>query len=445
MASAVVVGSSIKREERCRTQGTTGCSEATRYRRVPDLPYPQMPFYEPPEPRRPKKARRVVAALVSAALILGGLGLGKQLTKQQQSPPSVAAIGPSSSPPPALEARSAAGKVKPAIVDINTFVRADLGVGGSSGGNQLTPLGAATGMVLTPTGEVLTNNHVVDGADRIEVTLTGTTGDCPGQPIASPTGLDCTYDATVMGVAPTSDVALIQIQGVSGLPTVTTGDAASLTVGQSVVAIGNALGRGGAPAVTNGSITALDRAITATDQGRTSEHLSGLIQTDAPIKPGDSGGALVTTDGAVIGMITAGSSSGSGSTANTGFAIPINAALDIVTQIRAGNGGPTIFLGQPGFLGVQVASLSPTSSIARRLNQTSGVLVVGVVPGSPAKTIGMTANSVIIAIDGVTVGNFDQMGSALHIHQAGETIHVTWVDKTGTHTSAVRLVVGPAV
>jgi S1-C subfamily serine protease len=235
------------------------------------------------------------------------------------------------------------------------------------------------------------------------------------------------------------------MQGVSGLPTVTTGDATSLTVGQSVVAIGNALGRGGAPAVTNGSITALDRSITATDQGRSPEHLSGLIQTDAPIKPGDSGGALVNSDGAVIGMITAGSSSGSGSTANTGFAIPINAALDIVTQIRAGNGGPTIFLGQPGFLGVDVANLSPTSSLARRLNQTSGVLVVGVVPGSPAKTIGMTANSVIIAIDGVTVGNLDQLGPALHIHQAGETIHVTWVDKTGTHTSAVRLVAGPAV
>jgi S1-C subfamily serine protease len=216
------------------------------------------------------------------------------------------------------------------------------------------------------------------------------------------------------------------------------------------VAIGNALGRGGAPAVTSGSITALDRSITATDQGRSPEHLSGLIQTDAPIKPGDSGGALVDSQGAVIGMITAGSSSGTSSsgstrTANTGFAIPINTALDIVTQIRSGNGGPTIFLGQPGFLGVQVMNLNPTSALARRLNQTSGVLVVGVVPGSPAKSIGMTANSVIIAINGTKVGTTDEMSPALHAHQVGENIKVTWVDKSGTHTSSVRLVAGPAV
>jgi S1-C subfamily serine protease len=410
----------------------------------PDLPYPQVPFHEPSEPRRPKKTRRVLAALLSVGLILGGLGLGKQLTRQQPSPSTVG-TAPATSPAPALETRTAAGKVRPAIVDINTFARIDSGVGGSSGGNQMAPLGAATGIVLTSTGEVLTNNHVVDGAYRIEVTLTGVSGTCPGQPVTSQTSLGCTYQATVMGVAPTADVALIQIQGVSGLPTVTAGDASSLSVGQAVVAIGNALGRGGAPAVTSGSITALDRSITATDQGRSAEHLSGLIQTDAPIKPGDSGGALVDSQGAVVGMITAGSSSGSTRTANTGFAIPINTALDIVTQIRSGIGGPTIFLGQPGFLGVQVMNLNPTSALARRLNQTSGVLVVGVVPGSPAKSIGMTANSVIIAINGTKVGTTDEMGPALHAHQVGENIKVTWVDKAGTHTSSVRLVAGPAV
>lgn len=410
----------------------------------PDLPYPQMPFHQPPEPPRPRKARRVLAVLLSAALILGGLGIGRQLTRRNASP-TASGTAPTNSPASALDSRMAAGKVKPAIVDISTFARPDNGVGGSFGGNQLAPLGAATGMVLTPTGEVLTNNHVVDGAYKIEVTLTGITDACPGLPVPSQTGSGCTYLATVTGVSPTADVALIQMQGVSGLPTISTADSSTLSVGQSVIAVGNALGRGGSPAVTKGSITALDRSITATDQGRSSEHLSGLIQTDAPIKPGDSGGALVNSDGAVVGMITAGTSSVSTHAANTGFAIPVTAALDIVTQIRAGHGGPTIFLGQPGYLGVNVRNLDPASALAKQLNLTSGVLVAGVVPGSPAKAAGMPDNSVITAINGVKIGNLDQMGPELHVHQVGETIKLTWVDKSGTHTSSITLVVGPAV
>ncbi len=410
----------------------------------PDLPYPQMPFHQPPEPPRPRKARRVLAVLLSAALILGGLGIGRQLTRRNASP-TASGTAPSNSPASALDARTAAGKVKPAIVDISTFARPDNGVGGSFGGNQLAPLGAATGMVLTPTGEVLTNNHVVDGAYKIEVTLAGITDACPGLPVPSQTGSGCTYLATVMGVSPTADVALIQMQGVSGLPTISTADSSTLSVGQSVIAVGNALGRGGSPAVTKGSITALGRSITATDQGRSNEHLSGLIQTDAPIKPGDSGGALVNSDGAVVGMITAGTSSVSSHATNTGFAIPVTAALDIVTQIRAGHGGSTIFLGQPGYLGVNVMNLDPASALAKQLKLTSGVLVVGVVPGSPAKAAGMPDNSVITAINGVKIGNLDEMGPALHVHQVGETIKLTWVDKSGTHTSSITLVVGPAV
>jgi S1-C subfamily serine protease len=409
----------------------------------PDLPYPQMPFHQPPEPPRPRKGRRVLAVLLSAALILGGLGIGRQLTRQNTSP-TASSSAPTNSPASALDSRTAAGKVKPAIVDISTFTRPDSAVGASFVGNQLAPLGAATGMVLTSTGEVLTNNHVVDGAYKIEVTLTGITDACPGRPVPSQTGSGCTYLATVMGVAPTADVAMIQMQGVSGLPTITAADSSALSVGQSVIAIGNALGRGGSPAVTKGSITALGRSITATDQGRGNEHLSGLIQTDAPIRPGDSGGALVDSGGAVVGMITAGTSSMSSRTANTGFAIPIGSALDIVTQIRAGNGGPTIYLGQPGALGVRVMTLDPASALAKQLNLTSGVLVVELVPGSPAKAAGMPVDSVITAINGVKVGTLEQMGPALHVHQVGETVDVTWVDSTGTHTSTVRLVVGPA-
>src|SRR5258708_7251960 len=133
----------------------------------------------------------------------------------------------------------------------------------------------------------------------------------PAPPSVAPRGQAAPRDhhATVLGTDPAADVALLQLQGASGLATVTVADSSTLTVGQAVIAIGNALGRGGAPSVTSGSITALDQTITASDGNGPGEQLSGLIESDASISPGDSGGALVNTSGQVVGMITAGPSS----------------------------------------------------------------------------------------------------------------------------------------
>src|SRR5205085_6901495 len=195
---------------------------------------------------------------------------------------------------------------------------------------NMAPLGAGTGMILTPTGEVLTNNHVVDGAWKIEVSITGRRG---------------TATATVIGVDPSADVALIQLQGVSGLPTVTPA-AASVAVGDRVLGIGNALGRGGAPSVAVGSVSGIDRTIKARVPGGDPEQLSGMIATNAQIQPGDSGGPVVDTNGRVVGMITAGGTNKQGPI--TGFAIPFDTALGIIDRIRAGDDNPPIYLGERG-------------------------------------------------------------------------------------------------
>jgi S1-C subfamily serine protease len=314
-----------------------------------------------------------------------------------------------------------ADRLEPAVVDINTEIQGSFGQTGR---------GAGTGMLVSSSGEVLTNNHVVQGATKIEVSITGRSG---------------TYEATVIGADPTDDVALLQVQGVSGLPTVTLADSSDLVLGQDVVAIGNALGQGGSPSVTEGTISALERSITVGGGLACAEHLTGLIQMDAPIQPGDSGGPLVDSSAQVVGMITAASRSDFGQSASSvGFAIPSNDALAIVQQIRSGNETSTIIIGPAGFLGVGVEDLDSETAARLGLNVTSGALVRSVSPGTPAESAGITQQSVITAIDGQRVSCADALGTAIHRHDPGEQIRVTWVDGSGTHTATVRLITSPA-
>src|SRR5215472_5703924 len=241
----------------------------------------------PPAPpaRRPRRVTLAVLAVAIAGLMaasaLGGLAFGRSLAGQSAANFSPSQLAPNvrnpisslpTLPLPAAQSGSLsqqqiADKVTPAVVDINTTL---------GGTNGRTAQAAGTGMILTPSGEVLTNHHVVQGATSIQVDIPNRSG---------------SFTARVLGIDPAADVALIQIEGVSGLPTVTLADSSKLSVGQSVVAIGNRLGQGGS-AVTSGSITALDQSITAYD-GQSSEDLTGLIQMDASISPGDSGGPLV--------------------------------------------------------------------------------------------------------------------------------------------------------
>jgi len=284
-------------------------------------------------------------------------------------------------------------------------------------------------MIVTSGGEVLTNNHVIQNASTIRVSVAGTG----------------TYPARVLGADPTGDVALLQLRGASGLPTAALADSSNLTIGEEVVAMGNALGRGGAPSVAAGTITGLDRSIVARSDAGPGEHLHGLIQTDASISPGESGGPLVNTAGQVIGMITAGAPTQTSTATRVGFAIPTNDAVSVVDRIESGRGGASVVLGQAGFLGIEAAPLTPETAARTGIDARSGVVVAGILPNGPAAQAGIRPPSVITAIDGRAVGSPTALGTMLHSHKPGEQVRVTWVDTSGTHTATVSLIAGPAV
>ena len=385
-----------------------------------------------PSGERPGRGRVALAAIVAVLVLLsGGIGVWWGVSRDRSTVSSTSQQAPNISGGGGGSGQSVADAVTPAVVDVNTYVRQNALGGNLGNGGELTPEGAGTGMILSSTGEVLTNNHVIKGASSIKVTISGRSG---------------TFEATVVGADPSDDVAVLQIHGVSGLPTVTLGDSSNLTIGQEVVAIGNALGRGGTPTVTTGTVSALHRSITVGDDRGGSERLSDLIQTDAPIRPGDSGGALVNAAGQVVGMITAGARAGADrQIPDVGFAIPVTGALDVVNQIRAGHASSTIILGQPGYIGVQVEALDAATANRLGLGITSGALVVGVEPGSPAAGAGISASAVITSLDGTTIDSADALGPAIHAHGPGDQVRVTWVDSSGTHTSTMTLVPGPAV
>jgi S1-C subfamily serine protease len=377
---------------------------------------PGWPAPAPEPPRDPRAGRRRNALIIAGALTLSlvlALGAGINLSSRPHT--STFADG---SPAQGASAPTTG------IVDINTYTKV-------LGRSQLVPEGAGSGMVLTATGEVLTNNHVVKGAWKIEATVPG------GE----------TYTASVVGVDPTRDVALLQLADASGLATITPGDASTVSLGDQVAGVGNALGRGGAPDVATGVVTGLDRSITAQAPGGSAEKLTGLIQTNAHIQPGDSGGALVNAQGQVVGMVTAGNAiqSGQGSSGpTTGFAIPINNALIVVDQISSGTGDPSVvLLGERGYLGVQVQNLDQAA--AARFGVTQGALVAGLDPNGQAGAAGIEVPSVITAVDGQPVTSAESLGPLLHVHVPGDTVQVQWVDASGSHSASIQLVTGPAV
>ena len=322
--------------------------------------------------------------------------------------------------------RAIAAAVTPGVVDIDTFARSSY-IGASS---PSQPLGSATGMILSTSGEVLTNNHVIQGATSIRVTIPGS-----GR----------TYSASVVGADPSHDVALIKLDGASGLTPVTVAAPSGLHVGEKLVAIGNALGRGGTPTISAGTVDALDRTITASGGPGGQEHLHGVIEMNAPISPGESGGPVADSSGQVVGMITAGQQSEESTISRTSFAISVDDAMSIVNSIRSGHGSSSIILGPRGFLGVQVTDLTARTASHIGLQITRGALVVEVVPGTPADTTGISQYGAIVAIDGRRVDSASSLGSALFGKKPGDVVQVTWTDRTGTHTSSVTLIEGPAL
>ncbi len=289
--------------------------------------------------------------------------------------------------------------------------------------------GAGTGIVVGSNGVVLTNNHVIDGATAISVTDIGN-----GK----------TYDATVLGYDPTHDLAVLQLQGASGLKTAKIGDSSSLKVGDAVVGIGNAGGAGGTPSSAGGAITGLGRSITAAD-GDSSEQLSGLIETNADIQAGDSGGPLVDNQGRVIGIDTAGSESFQFTgESGDGFAIPIDQAIAIGKQIGSGRGSTTVHVGSTAFLGIGVGSSSGFDSQGFGQSSANGVSVGQVIPGLPAEKAGLAAGDVITSVDGHTVSTPSALSGLIFLHHAKDSVKLSWVDTSGnSHTSSVKLASGP--
>jgi S1-C subfamily serine protease len=254
-----------------------------------------------------------------------------------------------------------------------------------------------------------------------------------------PTSTGRSYSATVVGTDATDDVAVLQLSGASGLSTVALDDD-TVSVGDAVTAVGNAGGTGGTPTAATGTVTALDQTITASDgSGSDSEQLTGMIQVDAAIEAGDSGGPLYDSEGEVIGIDTAASS---GRTATTvGFAIPIAKAVSIADRIESGEDSATIQQGTPAFLGVQLAAAGATGGATG----PSGTTISGVVDGSPADEAGLAAGDTVTAVNGTAVDSSDALSSALADHDAGDQVRITWTDTAGTtHTATVTLVAGPA-
>ena len=353
-------------------------------------------------------ATAVIAAVIGA--VIGVLsGIGSQHTIVEKFFPNQSVLGKP------VDIQAVLARVEPAVVSIDTTVFS----GGSGVGNNQLVEGAGTGMILTPQGEVLTNNHVVAGASTVTVTLFGQTK---------------ARNAHVIGTDPSKDLALVQIDGQHNLPTVTLGNSNDAQVGDEVLAIGNALALQGGPTVTNGIVSAKDRSLSAqSDFSNTAENLSGLLQTDAPINPGNSGGPLVNAQAQVIGMNTAvaTSSQGNAPAQNVGFAIAVNAIKPQLTGLLQGGTGGTNGGVAPGggnshtaYLGVVVENVTPAVAKAQNLTPTSGALVSGLTPGGPADKAGLKVNDVIVAVNGSAVTNVTQLVKDIQSHPPGATASI---------------------
>ncbi len=392
------------------------------------------PFTTPPRPTvpaQPGRIYRLLAALIAGAAALTVALVGGTVIVNAHErplalyggPDATAAHGPGSTgsagssraqpPDPVLTVQQVADRVNPGVVLINS----ELGYQNAEA--------AGTGMVLSADGVVLTNNHVIAGATSIRVTVSNTQQH---------------YTAVVLGTAVSNDIAVLQLEGASGLTPVPLGDSSTVSTGQSVVAIGNTGGHGSLT-VVSGTVTSTDRSITASDQnGTSSEQLSGMIEVKANIEAGDSGGPLASRGGKVIGMDTAASPSrerlGGGMT--FGFAIPINRAIEISNAIRRGDSSGGAIIGGRGFLGIQVRSSDAFGNVG-------GAEVIATTANSPAEAAGIRAGDIITELDGEPVTSADGLTQSLMETKPGQQVTVGWIDSFGQSRSApVTLSNGPA-
>ena len=367
-------------------------------------------------PKKKKKfngkrvARSAVALVLAAAMgFAGGFvgakfgGSGKVVI--QQVAPSSTANSASDSADSSITAASSSGSsltteqvadlVSPSVVVITTE-QVVYSQWSWYGQNQVES-GAGSGVIISSDGYILTCAHVVDGASTITVTIG-----------------DKDYTATLVGEDTTSDIAVIKIDA-DGLTPATVGNSDSLKVGQSVMAVGNPLGELGGT-VTGGMISALNRSVTI--QGSSSVNTMSLIQMDASVSPGNSGGGLFNMNGELVGIVNAKSSSSDAE--GLGFAIPINDAIKVAQELLE-NGYVT---GRP-YLGITYLAVTDAQTASQLGVNAYGVYVVEVVKGGPAEKAGLQAGDRIVSVDGTEIASKDDLGTLMQKHAAGDTLSIT--------------------
>ncbi len=372
----------------------------------PAGPEPQAAASKPPKKRRKRSggriARSAVALVLAAAMGFAGGFVGarvgnagnKVVIQQVERTDSSAASGTAVSSS-GMTTSQVSEMVSPSVVVITTE-QVVYSQWSWYGQNQVES-GAGSGVIISSDGYILTCAHVVSGASQITVTIG-----------------DTDYTATVVGEDDTSDVAVLKIDA-TGLTPATVGDSDSLSVGDSVLAVGNPLGELGGT-VTSGIVSALNRSVTI--QGTSSTNTMSLIQMDASVSPGNSGGGLFNMNGELIGLVNAKSSSSDAE--GLGFAIPINDAIQVAQDLLE-NGYVS---GRP-YMGITYIAVTDAQTAAQFNVNAYGVYVVDVVQGGPADKAGLKVGDRIVSIDGTEIAQKDDLGTLMQQHTAGDTLSIT--------------------
>ena len=410
--------------------GSSGMNTANQYNNEPEpqqasavpdagstVPPTEVPPQQPAAPEPPKKkkhhvnggkvARSAVALVLAAVMGFAGGYVGSQMNGskvviQQVAPSSSSSssgsdssITSASASGSSLTTEQVADLVSPSVVVITTE-QVVYSQWSWYGQNQVES-GAGSGVIISSDGYILTCAHVVSGASQITVTIG-----------------DTDYTATVVGEDDTSDVAVLKIDA-TGLTPATVGDSDGLAVGDNVLAVGNPLGELGGT-VTSGIVSALNRSVTI--QGTSSTNTMSLVQMDASVSPGNSGGGLFNMNGELIGLVNAKSSSSDAE--GLGFAIPINDAIKVAQDLLE-NGYVS---GRP-YMGITYLAVTDAQTAAQLNVSAYGVYVVDVVQGGPADKAGLKAGDRIVSIDGTEIAQRDDLGTLIQQHTAGDTLSIT--------------------
>lgn len=394
-------------------------------------PYPPPPPLLPPAPVRRPRRTRLLAAGAAASVLLVGTGAGGAAVALRLLDAGSSAASAGTSQVPSTAAQDGTAVLPPT----SPYSRRGQGYGSGSGSTssetasdasaeqsegivQISSTltngsGAGTGLILSSDGTIVTNHHVVEGATSIEVTVVSS-----GR----------TYPARYVGGDAVTDVAVLQLEDAAGLtPAVLSDDAAQ--VGDAVTAVGDAGGDGGTLTASPGTVSALDQDITVQSSDGGGTALTDLIQLDAYIVPGDSGGAVLDSDGEVVGMNVAASS---GSQRVTGYAIPIATVTAVVEQVEAGDESGDVELGYHGYLGV---GLDPSAATP---------LVTQVVDGGAAEQAGIAVGDTITAVDGTAVRTAEELQAAIAAHDAGDRVALTWTAASGSGSESATVTLGEA-